>query len=71
MGYAPKDGKALHDLHRAGFSDEELVKAGLIRESGWDYFQGRVVWPIKDSAKSVLGFGARRVSTTTGCPRST
>ena len=62
MGYAPKDGKALHDhLHRAGFSDEELVRAGLIRESGWDYFQGRVVWPIKDSAKSVLGFGARRV----------
>lgn len=62
MGYAPKDGKALHHhLRSAGFSDEELVKAGLIRESGWDYFQGRVVWPIKDSARSVLGFGARRV----------
>ncbi|WIY81448.1 DNA primase [Propionimicrobium sp. PCR01-08-3] len=62
MGYAPKDGRALHHhLNRAGFSDEELVKAGLIRESGWDYFQGRVLWPIRDSAKSVLGFGARRV----------
>ncbi len=62
MGYAPKSGRALHDhLRRAGFSDEELLKAGLIRESGWDYFQGRVVWPIKDSARSVLGFGARRV----------
>lgn len=62
MGYAPKDGKALYNhLRRAKFTDEELVKAGLIRESRWDYFQGRVLWPIRDSAQSVLGFGARRV----------
>ena len=62
MGYAPKDGKALRNhLRAAGFSDEELVKAGLVREAGWDFFQGRVLWPIKDSAQSVLGFGARRV----------
>ncbi|MGI5952644.1 MAG: DNA primase, partial [Brooklawnia sp.] len=62
MGYAPKDGKALRNhLTRAGFTSEELVKAGLVRESGWDYFQGRVLWPIRDSAASTLGFGARRV----------
>ena len=62
MGYAPKDGRALHrHLNSKGFRDDELVKAGLIRESGWDYFQGRVLWPIRDSAASTLGFGARRV----------
>ena len=62
MGYAPKDGRALRrHLNAQGFSDEELVKAGLIRESGWDYFQGRVLWPIRDSAAATLGFGARRV----------
>ncbi|MFT8395505.1 DNA primase [Propionibacterium sp.] len=63
VGYAPRHGRALHEhLARAGFRDEELVKAGLIREhGGWDYFQGRVIWPIRDSAKSVLGFGARRL----------
>lgn len=63
VGYAPKDGRALHrHLNKAGFRDDELVRAGLIREhGGWDYFQGRVIWPIKDSAKSVLGFGARRL----------
>lgn len=63
VGYAPKDGRALHrHLNKAGFHDDELVRAGLIREhGGWDYFQGRVIWPIKDSAKSVLGFGARRL----------
>lgn len=62
MGYAPRDGRALHNhLRRVGFNDDELVRAGLIRDSGWDYFQGRVLWPIRDSAQSVLGFGARRV----------
>lgn len=62
MGYAPKDGRALHrHLNKAGFSDDTLIKAGLIRANGWDYFQGRVLWPIRDSASSVLGFGARRV----------
>ncbi|WP_091967272.1 DNA primase [Propionibacterium cyclohexanicum] len=63
VGYAPKDGRALHrHLNKAGFRDDELVRAGLIREhGGWDYFQGRVIWPIRDSANSVLGFGARRL----------
>ncbi|RLP11440.1 DNA primase [Propionibacterium australiense] len=63
VGYAPKDGRALHrHLAKAGFGDDELVRAGLIRErGGWDYFQGRVIWPIKDSGRSVLGFGARRL----------
>lgn len=62
MGYAPKDGRALRNhLNARGFSDESLVKAGLLRANGWDYFQGRVLWPIKDSANSVLGFGARRI----------
>lgn len=44
-----------------GFSPKALVSSGLVREKGWDFFQGRVLWPIKDSGKSVLGFGARRV----------
>ncbi|MDR2619968.1 MAG: DNA primase [Propionibacteriaceae bacterium] len=63
VGFAPKGGRELHQaLSRLGFSDKELVKAGLIRESGgYDFFQGRVIWPIRDSAGSVLGFGARKL----------
>ncbi len=62
IGYAPTDGKALRrHLTGRGFKDAELVQAGLLRESGYDFFQGRVLWPIKDSGKSVLGFGARKV----------
>jgi len=62
IGFAPTGGRELGQHLRAkGFSDEELVKAGLVRESGWDFFQGRVLWPIRDAGRSVLGFGARRI----------
>jgi DNA primase len=62
VGYAPADGRALlRHLRGRGFSDTELVRAGLARESGWDFFQGRLLWPIRDSGRQVLGFGARRL----------
>ncbi|WP_027587626.1 DNA primase [Acidipropionibacterium thoenii] len=62
IGYAPRGGHQLRDhLLAKGFSPKALVSAGLVREKGWDFFQGRVLWPIKDSGKSVLGFGGRRV----------
>ncbi len=62
IGFAPMGGKDLAQHLRArGFTDTELVKAGLVRESGWDFFQGRLVWPIRDAGRSVLGFGARRL----------
>ncbi|MGJ3507115.1 DNA primase [Enemella sp. A6] len=62
VGYAPRGGRELARLLRSrGFSDEVLIRAGLIRSGGWDFFQGRVLWPIRDAGSSVLGFGARRL----------
>jgi DNA primase len=62
VGFAPRDGRALlQHLRGHRFSDQELVSAGLVRESGWDFFQGRAMWPIRDSGRQVLGFGARRL----------
>jgi DNA primase len=62
VGFAPRDGRALlQHLRSRGFRDLELVSAGLARESGWDFFQGRLMWPIRDSGRQVLGFGARRL----------
>ncbi|HSK34204.1 MAG TPA: DNA primase [Propionicimonas sp.] len=62
IGFAPTGGHELgQHLKSRGFTDAELVKAGLIRENGWDFFQGRVLWPIRDAGRSVLGFGARRI----------
>ncbi len=63
VGFAPTSGRALgQHLKARGFTDTELVTAGLARQSGgWDVFQGRAVWPIKDAGGTVLGFGARRL----------
>ncbi len=63
LGFAPREGRALHEFLRSrGFRDEELVTAGLIRErGGWDFFQGRLIWPIRDAGGVVLGFGGRRL----------
>ena len=62
IGFAPRGGRdLLHHLLAKKFSKEDLVKAGLVRESGWDFFQGRLVWPIRDAGRSTLGFGARRI----------
>jgi DNA primase len=62
VGFAPRGGRDLAGhLTGLGFRDDELREAGLVRQGGWDYFQGRVVWPIRDTQQSVLGFGARRI----------
>ncbi|MFX4272803.1 DNA primase [Propionibacteriaceae bacterium Y1685] len=62
VGYAPRGGRDLaNHLKAKGFRHEELVKGGLIREQGYDFFRGRLLWPIRDSGRSVVGFGARRI----------
>ncbi len=63
IGFAPRGGRDLHSFLRSrGFRDDELVRAGLIRENGgWDFFQGRLIWPIRDAGGLVLGFGGRRL----------
>ncbi|SHJ78460.1 DNA primase [Tessaracoccus bendigoensis DSM 12906] len=62
IGYAPRHGAALRQsLAAQGFGDDVLKAAGLVRDSARDFFTGRVLWPIRDSAQAVLGFGARRI----------
>jgi DNA primase len=62
VGFAPRTGRALLEhLRGRGFSDSELVAGGLARESGYDFFRGRLLWPIRDSGRQVVGFGARRI----------
>jgi DNA primase len=65
VGYAPRAGEALwKHLRQRGFSDQELVIAGLVasgRSAPYDRFRGRLVWPIRDLLGDVVGFGARRL----------
>jgi DNA primase len=65
VGYAPKgwDNLVKH-LRAKGFSQEELVLGGLAsegRRGPVDRFRGRLLWPIRDLAGDVVGFGARKL----------
>src|SRR5690606_2798279 len=65
LGYAPRSGEALLTyLRQKGFSEEEVVAAGLVsagQRGGYDRFRGRLLWPIRDLSGDVVGFGARRL----------
>ncbi|KQT94299.1 DNA primase [Marmoricola sp. Leaf446] len=64
VGFSPRGGEDLYrHLHQLGFTDDEVVTAGLVgRGRGlYDRFRGRLMWPIRDSSGDVIGFGARRI----------
>jgi DNA primase len=64
VGYSPSAwDKVLMAAQRDGFSQEELVAAGLAQRNRdgrvYDRFRGRVMFPLADARGRVLGFGAR------------
>lgn len=65
-GFAPEgwDGLTRY-LQQKGFKAEEIVTAGLAKpaRSGSliDRFRRRLIWPIRDLAGDVIGFGARKL----------
>ncbi|HET7476711.1 MAG TPA: DNA primase [Dermatophilaceae bacterium] len=65
VGFSPRGGEALTiALRRKGFTDDELVGAGLSargQRGAYDRFRGRLMWPIRDITGDVVGFGARRL----------
>jgi DNA primase len=65
VGYAPRGGDdLLRHLRQAGFSEDELVTAGLVARGthgSYDRFRGRLLWPIRELSGDVVGFGARRL----------
>jgi len=62
VGFAPRGGRRLAaHLKARGFDEQELITGGLLRRGGYDFFSGRLLWPIRDAGKSVIGFGARRI----------
>jgi DNA primase len=66
VGYSPGGWDTLTTHLRAkGFRVDELIECGLAktgsRGSPIDRFHRRLMWPIKDPAGDVVGFGARRI----------
>ncbi|MEY3278681.1 MAG: hypothetical protein RLZZ426_1167 [Actinomycetota bacterium] len=65
VGFAPKGWDSLlKHLRTLGFKDDELLAGGLLSQGQrgiYDRFRGRLVWPIRDLAGDVVGFGARKL----------
>lgn len=69
LGYAPEAWRALLEaLTAEGFTVEELVSAGLIKEADekrgtfYDRFRNRLMFPIRDSAGRTVAFTGRALS---------
>ena len=63
LGYAPRGGLRAA-LAARGFSDADMLAAGVIRKSDrdgslFDYFRDRVMFPIENQQGRVIAFGAR------------
>jgi len=66
VGYAPAGWDALTShLRSKGYSIEELIDCNLAKQSSKgtpiDRFRRRLIWPIRDTAGDVVGFGARKL----------
>jgi DNA primase len=65
VGYAPEGwDHLLRHLRGRSFTEAELTASGLVSQGArgvYDRFRGRLVWPIRDVAGDVVGFGARRL----------
>lgn len=65
VGYSPSAwDRVLIASREAGFSEEELLAAGLAQKARgkdgvFDRFRGRIMFPLADQRGRVLGFGAR------------
>jgi DNA primase len=66
VGYAPSAwDRMLGASRRGGYSDEELLAAGLAKRSRtrpgqiYDFFRGQIMFPTADGRGRVRGFGAR------------
>lgn len=63
LGFAPDEWTRVTDAARAKFDDATLEATGICRknEQGrwYDFFRGRVTFPIRDPQGRIVGFGAR------------
>lgn len=66
-GYAPKGHILIQHLTAAGYTEEEMIQAGVAgrSENGgrvYSFFRNRLTWEIKNSFGRTIGFGARRLN---------
>ena len=67
LGYSPDDYNALeNEAKKANYSLEPLKISGLIKEGekgNYDFFRGRIIFPIHNITGRIIGFGGRTLRT--------
>ena len=61
LGYAPGGPTLTRRALQEGFTQDELLAAGLANRRGNDYFTRRLVFPLADARGNVRGFQARKL----------
>src|SRR6059058_1763647 len=61
LGFAPGGPTLTRRAVAEGFTQEELLAAGLANRRGNDYFNGRLLFPLADARGRVVGFQARKL----------
>ena len=67
LGYSPDDYNALeNEAKKSNYSLEPLKISGLIKEGekgNYDFFRGRIIFPIHNITGRIIGFGGRTLRT--------
>jgi len=67
IGYSPENYNALeNEAKNSNYSIEPLKKSGLIKEGEkgtYDFFRGRIIFPIHNITGRIIGFGGRTLRT--------
>jgi DNA primase len=76
IGFAPPGWQELSShLKQKGFKDEDIKKAGLLKESRekpgrlYDVFRGRIIFPVFDQADRPIAFSGRLLSPNENAPK--
>lgn len=68
LGFSPSTGSALSDylIRKKNYKNKDLIFAGLSIEKGgklYDFFKGRIMFPLFDHRGNVVGFSGRSLET--------
>lgn len=78
LGYCPErpwgqEGALVEAARKAGYKDKWLLASGLCKEredgSLYDFYRGRVIFPIRDVTGRFIGFGGRTLKTDKKVPK--
>ncbi len=77
LGFAPAGWRNLREyLANKGFTDEEMLRAGLIKKTDedkgkepYDVFRDRIIFPLSESSGRIVGFSGRSMDEETNPPK--